>query len=163
MIYSNSCVALRTSLKARATLRRSLPLHEQRHPSHLYRWVCQRHARCRAHHRCRARSGILVLLRRQSRHVSYAGATLHFLARSLIRYCRRIPQRSTSVAGSGDVRGGVDRKRADAQHSVLPLRMGPCYAECGGLMYLTEALLDRDRSRHPMVGAIPGHAVMQSR
>lgn len=39
----------------------------------------------------------------------------------------------------------------------------PCYAECGGLMYLTEALLDRDRSRHPMVGAIPGHAVMQSR
>lgn len=39
----------------------------------------------------------------------------------------------------------------------------PCYAECGGLMYLTEALVDRDQARHPMVGAVPGYAVMHPR
>jgi len=32
---------------------------------------------------------------------------------------------------------------------------GPVYAECGGLMYLTEALTDCAGRRHPMVGAYP--------
>lgn len=36
----------------------------------------------------------------------------------------------------------------------------PCYAECGGLMYLTEALVDATGARHPMVGLLPGHARM---
>jgi cobyrinic acid a,c-diamide synthase len=39
----------------------------------------------------------------------------------------------------------------------------PCYAECGGLMYLTESLVDHERVQHPMVGVIPGRAVMQPR
>jgi len=39
----------------------------------------------------------------------------------------------------------------------------PCYAECGGLMYLTQALVDHAGIRHEMVGALPGHAVMQAR
>jgi cobyrinic acid a,c-diamide synthase len=39
----------------------------------------------------------------------------------------------------------------------------PCYAECGGLMYLTEALVDRAGHRHPMVGLLPGCAVMGGR
>lgn len=39
----------------------------------------------------------------------------------------------------------------------------PCYAECGGLMYLTEALVDDAGDRHPMVGILPGHAVMSGR
>lgn len=39
----------------------------------------------------------------------------------------------------------------------------PCYAECGGLMYLTGALLGGDGKRHPMVGVLPGEAVMQPR
>jgi cobyrinic acid a,c-diamide synthase len=30
---------------------------------------------------------------------------------------------------------------------------GPVYAECGGLMYLTKALVDGKKREHPMVGA----------
>jgi cobyrinic acid a,c-diamide synthase len=39
----------------------------------------------------------------------------------------------------------------------------PIYAECGGLMYLTEAIIDQSGSRWPMVGALPGHSVMTER
>lgn len=39
----------------------------------------------------------------------------------------------------------------------------PCYAECGGLMYLTEALIDGAGARHAMVGALPGRTVMGGR
>ncbi len=38
----------------------------------------------------------------------------------------------------------------------------PCYAECGGLMYLCEAIEWRGESA-PMVGLIPGRAVMHDR
>jgi len=38
----------------------------------------------------------------------------------------------------------------------------PCYAECGGLMYLCESLTYQGDTRH-MVGAIPGQAVMHAR
>ncbi|AGP33381.1 cobyrinate a,c-diamide synthase [Sorangium cellulosum] len=37
---------------------------------------------------------------------------------------------------------------------------GPIYAECGGLMYLTEAIRTRDGRAHPMVGLVPAEAVM---
>jgi cobyrinic acid a,c-diamide synthase len=39
----------------------------------------------------------------------------------------------------------------------------PIYAECGGLMYLTEAIIDGDRRRHEMVGLLPGHSSMGER
>lgn len=39
----------------------------------------------------------------------------------------------------------------------------PCYAECGGLMYLAGGLLDLDGHAHPMVAVLPGVAVMQPR
>ncbi|MCA1667565.1 MAG: cobyrinate a,c-diamide synthase, partial [Thermomicrobia bacterium] len=39
----------------------------------------------------------------------------------------------------------------------------PCYAECGGLMYLTDALVDGAGDRFPMVGLLPGHAIMCGR
>jgi cobyrinic acid a,c-diamide synthase len=38
----------------------------------------------------------------------------------------------------------------------------PCYAECGGLMYLTAGLTDRDGEEHALVGALPGRAVMRA-
>lgn len=38
----------------------------------------------------------------------------------------------------------------------------PVYAECGGLMYLAEALIDQDGARHAMVGAIAGISRMQT-
>ena len=40
---------------------------------------------------------------------------------------------------------------------------GPVYAECGGLMYLSGALRDLDGRSHPMVGLLPGTAVMSAR
>ncbi|WP_438007660.1 cobyrinate a,c-diamide synthase [Sorangium sp. So ce321] len=39
-------------------------------------------------------------------------------------------------------------------------RGGPIYAECGGLMYLTEAIRTLDGRAHPMVGLVPAEAVM---
>jgi cobyrinic acid a,c-diamide synthase len=40
---------------------------------------------------------------------------------------------------------------------------GPIYAECGGFMYLTEAIVDTDGREHPMTGLFPTRARMQSR
>ena len=37
------------------------------------------------------------------------------------------------------------------------------YAECGGLMYLTEEILTAEGERYPMVGLLPGRSVMTSR
>ena len=36
----------------------------------------------------------------------------------------------------------------------------PCYAECGGMMWLTEEIISRSGRRLPMVGAIPGAVEM---
>lgn len=38
----------------------------------------------------------------------------------------------------------------------------PVYAECGGLMYLTECIFDRNGAEHAMVGLLPGKSVMTS-
>lgn len=37
----------------------------------------------------------------------------------------------------------------------------PIYAECGGLMYLTQALRDGEGKRHEMVGVFPAEAIMR--
>ncbi|HSH83490.1 MAG TPA: cobyrinate a,c-diamide synthase [Herpetosiphonaceae bacterium] len=39
----------------------------------------------------------------------------------------------------------------------------PIYAECGGLMYLTEELVDQAGACWPMVGLLPGRSVMTAR
>ena len=39
----------------------------------------------------------------------------------------------------------------------------PVYAECGGLMALTEYLVDLDGKRYPMIGLLPGHTQMVKR
>lgn len=39
----------------------------------------------------------------------------------------------------------------------------PVYAECGGLMYLSEGITDFDGNCHPMVGLVPGWSVMENR
>ena len=42
-------------------------------------------------------------------------------------------------------------------------RGGPIYAECGGFMYLTEAIVDSTGQEHAMCGIFPTRARMQSR
>jgi cobyrinic acid a,c-diamide synthase len=39
----------------------------------------------------------------------------------------------------------------------------PMYAECGGLMYLTEGIVDAQNARHAMVGILPGRSIMTGR
>jgi cobyrinic acid a,c-diamide synthase len=39
----------------------------------------------------------------------------------------------------------------------------PLYAECGGLMYLTEAIVDTEGQSHPMAGVFPTRARMRGR
>jgi cobyrinic acid a,c-diamide synthase len=39
----------------------------------------------------------------------------------------------------------------------------PIYAECGGLMYLTESIVDLDGRVYPMIGLLPGRSVMSAR
>ncbi len=60
-------------------------------------------------------------------------------------------------------------ERLSANHSMLRgIREfaesgGPVYAECGGFMYLTEAIVDADGREHPMAGIFPTRARMQPR
>jgi cobyrinic acid a,c-diamide synthase len=39
---------------------------------------------------------------------------------------------------------------------------GPVYAECGGLMYLSDAIVTLDGARHAMAGLVPGEARMSA-
>jgi len=39
----------------------------------------------------------------------------------------------------------------------------PIYAECGGLMFLTQSIIDLEGQRHTMMGLLPGHSRMQKR
>ncbi|HEX5659767.1 MAG TPA: cobyrinate a,c-diamide synthase [Polyangiales bacterium] len=48
-----------------------------------------------------------------------------------------------------------------ALHADLHAFSGPIYGECGGLMYLSEAIVTLDGVRHGMAGLIPGEAIMQ--
>jgi cobyrinic acid a,c-diamide synthase len=50
------------------------------------------------------------------------------------------------------------------RHLAAALRAGlPTYAECGGLLYLCESLIDLQGRTWPLVGAVPGRAVMHER
>ncbi len=77
-------------------------------------------------------------------------------------------------AGTGAIilSGGFPEVYAEALAANRPLhaalhaahRRGlPIYAECGGLMYLTQAIVDCDGRRHEMVGLLPGRSVMSGR
>jgi cobyrinic acid a,c-diamide synthase len=45
-----------------------------------------------------------------------------------------------------------------AHHAGVPI-----YAECGGLMYLTEEIADAQNVAHPMVGLLPGRSALTGR
>ncbi|HEV2735297.1 MAG TPA: cobyrinate a,c-diamide synthase [Longimicrobiaceae bacterium] len=58
------------------------------------------------------------------------------------------------LAANGPMRAAV---------RAFAARGRPVYAECGGLMYLSEALVDAAGTRHPMAGVVPGASAMQPR
>jgi cobyrinic acid a,c-diamide synthase len=47
--------------------------------------------------------------------------------------------------------------------TAFAARGRPIYGECGGLMYLAQAIRTRDGHDHPMLGLLPGCAVMSDR
>ncbi|MBH8599347.1 cobyrinate a,c-diamide synthase [Thermoactinomyces sp. CICC 10523] len=58
------------------------------------------------------------------------------------------------LSGNGKVKDSFRRKIAAGL---------PTFAECGGYMYLTEAIIDREGNAHPMVGVIPAAVRMKDR
>jgi cobyrinic acid a,c-diamide synthase len=62
--------------------------------------------------------------------------------------------------------GGYPELAAEALGANRPMQdairafRGPIYAECGGLMYLCDAIRTLEGQVHPMVGLLPGEAVM---
>ncbi|WP_437781095.1 cobyrinate a,c-diamide synthase [Sorangium sp. So ce1097] len=54
----------------------------------------------------------------------------------------------------------ADNAALRAEIRAFAGRGGPIYAECGGLMFLTEAIRTLDGRAHPMVGLVPAEAVM---
>jgi cobyrinic acid a,c-diamide synthase len=77
------------------------------------------------------------------------------------------------VSLSGIYLGGgypeLHAERLSANHSMLRAirefaeSCGPIYAECGGFMYLTQAIVGADGREHPMAGIFPTRARMQPR
>jgi cobyrinic acid a,c-diamide synthase len=68
--------------------------------------------------------------------------------------------------------GGYPELHAEALAANAPMKQavadfvardGPVYAECGGFMYLTEAIVDTDGREWPLVGLFPTRARMQKR
>jgi cobyrinic acid a,c-diamide synthase len=68
--------------------------------------------------------------------------------------------------------GGYPEVHAETLAANAPMRAAianlaargrPIYGECGGLMYLAEAIRTRDGGRHAMLGLLPGEAVMSDK
>ncbi|BCX02721.1 MAG: cobyrinic acid a,c-diamide synthase [Candidatus Roseilinea sp.] len=61
---------------------------------------------------------------------------------------------AAQLAGNAAMRAAIAQAAANSM---------PIYAECGGLMYLCEALVDQAGAIHPMCGVLPGRSVMTAR
>lgn len=79
-----------------------------------------------------------------------------------------LPQRASALILSG----GFPELHAAQLAANMPMRAAirqaaqggmPIYAECGGLMYLCESLVDLHGNAYPMCGVLPGRSVMRER
>jgi cobyrinic acid a,c-diamide synthase len=57
-----------------------------------------------------------------------------------------------------EANSGFRRALVEAAEAGMPI-----YAECGGLMYISQGIIDFEGSKHAMVGLVPGWAVMQKK
>ncbi|MGD0073537.1 MAG: cobyrinate a,c-diamide synthase [Candidatus Binataceae bacterium] len=96
---------------------------------------------------------------------------LETLGAELIRFAptrdRALPEADGLYFGGGYpecVADELSRNRAMLESiRAFAFDGGPIYAECGGLMYLSEGIRTLDSRSYPMVGVIPGEAVMSDR
>ncbi|WP_437876839.1 cobyrinate a,c-diamide synthase [Sorangium sp. So ce513] len=76
----------------------------------------------------------------------------------------RLPEVDALYLGGGYPEAHAERLADNAalreEIRAFAGRGGPIYAECGGLMFLTEAIRTLDGRVHPMVGLVPAEAVM---
>ncbi|WP_438041306.1 cobyrinate a,c-diamide synthase [Sorangium sp. So ce128] len=76
----------------------------------------------------------------------------------------RLPDVDALYLGGGYPEVHAERLAANAalrdEIRAFAGRGGPIYAECGGLMYLAEAIRTLDGRAHPMVGLVPAEAAM---
>jgi cobyrinic acid a,c-diamide synthase len=98
-------------------------------------------------------------------------ARLVALGAELVRFSPLRDQQLPDVDGLY-IGGGYPEAHAAALSDNASMRAGiralaergrPVYAECGGLMYLSEGIRTGDGQLHPMVGLVPGEAVMAPR
>jgi len=96
---------------------------------------------------------------------------LSALGATLVRFSplrdARLPEVDGLYLGGGYPE--VHAQALSANHSLradvlaFARRGGPIYAECGGLMYLTQAIRTLDGNRHEMVGLFPAEACMRDK
>jgi cobyrinic acid a,c-diamide synthase len=61
---------------------------------------------------------------------------------------------------AGELEANTKFKRALVEAAKAGM---PVYAECGGLMYISQGIIDFEGNKHAMVGLVPGWAVMQKK
>lgn len=104
----------------------------------------------------------------------YYESNIHLLERAGAEIVRFSPLADTQLPDVDGVYigGGYPELHAARLSSNTPLitsirRLAasgaPIYAECGGLMYLCDAIVTLDAARHPMLGLVPGIATMASK
>ena len=87
-----------------------------------------------------------------------AGATIEFFSPLLGEFPSAASAGIYLGGGYPELHGPALASNAGLWHALQELRArdAPIYAECGGFMVLTHALIDRDGHRWPMAGLVPG-------
>jgi cobyrinic acid a,c-diamide synthase len=118
--------------------------------------------------------GIRIGLARDQAFHFYYEANLDYLRRQGFQLVEFSPMHESKLPSGLEgliIGGGFPELFTDELAQNEALRSGvrslirdglPCYAECGGMMWLTEEIVSRSGRRFPMVGAIPGAVEMTS-
>ncbi len=111
----------------------------------------------------------IAVARDEAFHVYYDDnlARLESLGAELVPFSPLHDARVPDGVGGVYIGGGYPEAHAEALAANRSMRESlrgrTIYAECGGLMYLADAIRTRDGKEHPMLGVIAGTAVMHER